>query len=259
MKKLFILLMTLFICFTSFAKDDDFVVGMELEFPPFETIDERGTPVGVSVELSKLLSEKLGRDLRIENMSYSGLIPALVSGKIDAIISSMGINETRAKKVDFSDPYAFSPLVLLAYKGSPVTSYKDLNASSVKIAVRSGTIGYLWAAKNAPEAEIKLFDKESQAVMEVAQGKVDVFIYDPQSVVRRHKRYPASTKTIMEPLPGVGGWGIAVQKGNAELLSKINDFIKEAKEDGTFDRIREKYLREDAKNFEEETGMKYFF
>lgn len=259
MKKIFIILLTLSIFLPTLAAQEKFVVGMELEFPPFETIDNQGNPAGVSVELSKLLSEELGQDLRIENISYSGLIPALLSGKIDAIISSMGINESRARKVDFSDPYAFSPLVLLAYKGSPVNSPEDLNNSDIKIAVRTGTIGYLWAAKNAHKAEIKLFDKESQAVMEVAQGKVDVFIYDPQSVVRRHKKYPETTKVIMDPLPGVGGWGVAVKKGNPELLEKINEFIQKAKTDGTFDKIREKYLREEAKAFEEETGLKYFF
>lgn len=259
MKKIFIILLTLSIFLPTLAAQEKFVVGMELEFPPFETIDNQGNPAGVSVELSKLLSEELGQDLRIENISYSGLIPALLSGKIDAIISSMGINESRARKVDFSDPYAFSPLVLLAYKGSPVNSPEDLNNSDIKIAVRTGTIGYLWAAKNAHKAEIKLFDKESQAVMEVAQGKVDVFIYDPQSVVRRHKKYPETTKVIMDPLPGVGGWGVAVKKGNPELLEKINEFIQKSKTDGTFDKIREKYLREEAKAFEEETGLKYFF
>ncbi len=259
MKKLFIILLTLSIFLPALAARDEFIVGMELEFPPFETIDNQGNPAGVSVELSRLLSEELGQDLRIENISYSGLIPALLSGKIDAIISSMGINETRARKVDFSDPYAFSPLVLLAYKDSPVNSPQDLNNSNVKIAVRTGTIGYLWAAKNAGKAEIKLFDKESQAVMEVAQGKVDVFIYDPQSVVRRHRKYPDTTRTIMEPLPGVGGWGVAVQKGNTQLLNKINQFIERSKVDGTFDKIREKYLKEEAEKFQEETGLNYFF
>ncbi|GLI58255.1 amino acid ABC transporter substrate-binding protein [Propionigenium maris DSM 9537] len=259
MKKIFVILLTLSVFLTALADREEFVVGMELEFPPFETIDNQGNPSGVSVELSRLLSEELGQDLRIENISYSGLIPALLSGKIDAIISSMGINESRARKVDFSDPYAFSPLVLLAYKDSSVKSPEDLNNSDVKIAVRTGTIGYLWAAKNAHKAEVKLFDKESQAVMEVAQGKVDVFIYDPQSVVRRHKKYPDTTRVIMDPLPGVGGWGVAVQKGNTQLLEKINNFIQRAKGDGTFDEIREKYLKEEAKVFEEETGLNYFF
>lgn len=259
MKKIFVILLTLSVFLTALADREEFVVGMELEFPPFETIDNQGNPSGVSVELSRLLSEELGQDLRIENISYSGLIPALLSGKIDAIISSMGINESRARKVDFSDPYAFSPLVLLAYKDSSVKSPEDLDNSDVKIAVRTGTIGYLWAAKNAHKAEVKLFDKESQAVMEVAQGKVDVFIYDPQSVVRRHKKYPDTTRVIMDPLPGVGGWGVAVQKGNTQLLEKINKFIQRAKGDGTFDEIREKYLKEEAEVFEEETGLNYFF
>lgn len=259
MKKIILVLLMLVNMVLASAAGNELVVGMELEYPPFETVDKNGNPSGVSVELAKSLSEKLGKELRIENIAYSGLIPALRSGKIDVIISSMSINETRARSVDFSDPYASSPLVMLAYKDSEVQNYKDLNDSGVTIAVRTGNVAHLWVRDNAPKANVRLFDKESQAVMDVSQGKSDVFIYDPQSIVRRQKRYPETTRTIMDPLPGIGDWGMAVQKGNSALLKEINEFIETAKSDGTFDKIRDEYLLEETKKFEEETGMKYFF
>ena len=205
MKKIILLVLMLVNLVLVNAASGELIVGMELEYPPFETIDKDGNPSGVSVELANLLSEKLDKKLKIENISYGGLIPALRSGKIDVIISSMSINESRARSVDFSVPYASSPLVMLAYKDS------------------------------------------------------DVFIYDPQSIVRCHKKYPETTRTIMDPLPGIGDWGMAVQKGNSVLLEDINEFIETAKLDGTFDRIRKEYLLEETKEFEEETGMKFFF
>lgn len=257
MKKIMLVLLVILSAF-SFAAEK-LVVGMELEYPPFETIDTNGNPSGVSIDMAKSLGESLGREVVIENMSYAGLIPALLSGKIDAIISSMTINEQRAKKVDFSDAYTTSQLVMLANIKSDVQSFKDLNSSDIKVAVKAGTASALWLDANAPKAEAKSFDKETQAILDVSQGKSDIFIYDPLAVVRHNKKYPDTTRTIMDPLPNVGGWGVAIRKGQPELLENINTFIKEAKVDGTFDQIREKYLKEEAASFENETGLKFFF
>ena len=68
---------------------NEFVVGMDLSYPPFETIDTTGKPTGVSVDLAEALGHSLGRPLRIENIPFTGLIPSLKTGKIDCIISSM--------------------------------------------------------------------------------------------------------------------------------------------------------------------------
>lgn len=259
MRKLFTFLLILSITIISLASEKPFIVGMELEYPPFETIDAQGNPTGASVDIAKALGERLGREVIIENTSYPGLIPALYSGKIDAIISSMTINEERAKRVDFSDPYTTAQLVMLANKDSKVQSPADLNDPSVTIANKTGTIGALWARTNAPKAKVRNFDKESQGVLDVAQGKSDVIIYDPLAIARYYKRYPDTTRTIMEPLPGVNGWGIAIRKGQPELLAQINKFIAEAKVDGTFDKIRNDNLKEKAEEFEKETGLKFFF
>ena len=260
MKKLLVILSLLIIsAFASANHHKPFIVGMELEYPPFETIDKNGNPMGVSVEIAKELGDKLGREVKIENISYPGLIPALVSGKIDAVISSMTINEIRAKKVDFSVPYTTSQLVMLVNKKSSVDAPEDLNNKNVKVAIKAGTVAALWLDSNAPKASARTFDKESQAVLDVAQGKSDVFIYDPLAVVRHQKKYSNTTKAVMTPLPNVSGWGIAIRKGQPELLRDINNFVRTAKTDGTFDRIRDKFLKEKAKAFEEETGMKFFF
>lgn len=233
-------------------------VGMELKYPPFETKDADGNPDGASVMLAKALGDHLGMDIEIVDTAYPSLIPALEQGDIDIIISSMTITEEREKVVDFSDPYTNSQLMMLVYKDSKVQSADDLNSPDVTIASKTGTIGALWAAANAPNAKILNIDEEASAVLEVAQGNADVFIYDPLSIIRHHENYKETTRTILDPLPNTKGWGIAMRKGENELRNQINDFIKKAKTDGTYDKIRETYLKEKMEEFQQ-YGLEFFF
>ncbi|HAS74042.1 MAG TPA: amino acid ABC transporter substrate-binding protein, partial [Clostridiales bacterium UBA8960] len=242
------------------SKSDDMPlrVGMELKYPPFETKDENGKPAGASVMLAEALGEYLGREIEIVETDYSSLIPALEQGNIDLIISSMTITPAREEVVDFSDPYTNSQLMMLVHKDSKVQSPDDLNDPEVIIASKTGTIGALWAAQYAPNAQVRNIDEEASAVLEVAQGKADVFIYDPLSIIRHHNNYPETTRAVLEPLPNTKGWGIALRKGEDELKSKINAFIKEAKTDGTYDTIRETYLKEKVDEFKL-YGLEFFF
>ncbi len=233
-------------------------VGMELKYPPFETKDENGNPMGASVELTKALGKYLNKEVEIVDTPYPSLIPALESGEIDIIISSMTITEEREKKVDFSDPYTTSQLMMLVHKDSKVETHEDLNNEDVIIVSKTGTIGALWAQANAPKAQIKNVEEEATAVLEVSQGKGDAFIYDPLSIIRHNKNYPDSTRAILKPLPNTKGWGIAMRKGEDELRTRLNEFIKTAKEDGTYDRIRKDHLEDKIKEFEE-FGLEFFF
>ncbi|WBW97856.1 transporter substrate-binding domain-containing protein [Oceanirhabdus sp. W0125-5] len=242
----------------STLEKETIIVGMELKYPPFETKNEKGDPEGASVMLAKAFGEYSGKEIKIVDVPYPSLITSLETGKIDMIISSMTITPAREERVDFSNPYTTSQLMMLVHKDSKVQSADDLNNSDVVIASKTGTIGALWAKENAPNATIKNVNEEASAVLEVAQGKADVFIYDPLSVIRHHENYPDTTRTVLEPLPNTKGWGVAVRKGESELIDKLNEFIKNAKEDGTYDEIREKYLKDKMKEFEE-YGIDFFF
>lgn len=239
-------------------EDSPLKVGMELKYPPFETKDESGKPAGASVMLAEALGEYLGREIEIVETDYASLIPALEQGTIDLIISSMTITPAREEVVDFSDPYTNSQLMMLVYKDSKVQSPDDLNDPEVIIASKTGTIGALWAAQYAPNAQIRNIDEEASAVLEVAQGKADVFIYDPLSIIRHHENYPDTTRAVLEPLPNTKGWGIAMRKGEDALKEKINAFIAEAKTDGTYDAIREEWLQDKIEEFEQ-YGLEFFF
>jgi polar amino acid transport system substrate-binding protein len=261
-KQLFLILLLILILFTFGCKrklpvDDKLVVGMELAYPPFEMTDSLGTPAGISVDMANDLGKALGRKVVIENISFDGLIPALMSHKIDLIISSMTITPERGMTVEFSDPYLETGLCLLVSKKSPVKNVYDLNDPQRTVAVKKGTTGALYAADSLKKANVLVLDKESACVLEVVQGKADAFIYDQMSTYMNWHKNQNTTRAILTPFLKQY-WGIAMRKGDPELKSKIDQFLKDYKLNGGFTRLGNKYLR-DQKVLFEKMGYPFYF
>lgn len=238
--------------------NNELVVGMSLDFPPFETTDANGKPTGVGVDMAYDLGKALGREVRIENIARSGLIPALQTKKIDMIISSMTITEERLKSIDFSQPYAKGWMCLLINKNSPVEKVEDLNVKGRKIAVHNGSIAYNYAQKNLPNAEMLVFEDVKTCILEVIQGKADALIYDQITVYDTWKSNEATTKANLSPIDSKMNWGVGIRKEDAALTEKVNSFIDDYKKNGGFDKLADKYLSEKKKTFEE-LGIPFFF
>lgn len=234
------------------------VVVMELAYPPFETKDVSGNPSGISVDFAKALGKSMGREVKIVNTAWEGLIPSLQTGKADMVISSMTITESRGEVVDFSVPYANSLLGILVNKDSNIESADDLNVKGMKIAVKAGSTGFIFAKANMQNAEIITLADESACVTEVSQGKADAFFYDQLTIYRNWQKHTDTTRAIFIPFQDTEKWGVAVKKGNTELLDQINAFIPEFTANGGFDELSEKYLSEEKKAFGE-LGFKWFF
>jgi polar amino acid transport system substrate-binding protein len=232
-------------------------VGMDLSYPPFETIGPDGEPAGVSVELAQALGEFLGRPVRIENIPFVGLIPSLQTGKIDLIISSMTATEERAKSIAFSDPYLTIGLALLAGKDSPVKSAADLDKPGRTVVVRQGTTGQVWAQNQLKNARIIVLEKENAAVLEVIQGKADAFVYDQMSVWKNAGKHPDGTRALLEPVQKET-WAVGLRQDETELRAQVNDFLREFRERGGFDRLGDKYLRDQKQAFAEQ-GLEFYF
>lgn len=257
MKKIIFLFLIVFSVITFGQKP--LVVGMELAYPPFETTDRYGNPSGFSVDMASDLGEYLGRDVVIENMGYGGLIPALRTEKIDIILSSMSITDRRKRSINFSTPYAKSNLAILANQKSKIKDPMDLNEKSKKIAVKKGTTGHVVAMKVFPKADILVFDKESACILEVTQGKVDAFIYDPLTILKNWEKNKGTTEPILKPFEETPQyWAIAYNKNNNELGKQINKFIENYKKNGSLDRLADKYLSEPKKEFEKR-NIPFFF
>ena len=234
------------------------IIAMELAYPPFETRDDAGEPTGVSVDLMNAFGEYAGYDIRVENTSWDGLIPSLQTGAADIVISSMTITEERKELIDFSDPYANALLAVLAGADSDIASVDDLNQAGKVLAVKSGSTGHMYAEKNLPETELLVLPDESACVTEVAQGRADGFIYDQLTIYRNWQNNPNTTRAIFIPFQDVEKWGIAVQKGNEELLNQINAFLADFQANGGYEDLTEKYLAEEKKAFDE-LNFQWFF
>jgi polar amino acid transport system substrate-binding protein len=240
-------------------EDNTLVVGMELQYPPFEMSTETGEAAGISVDIAKELGKELNRPVKIENIAWTGLIPSLQTGKIDIIISSMTITEERAKVVDFSKPYIRAGLSLLIAKDSEVNSFADVDKEGMVVAVKSGTTGANLAKNSLNKAQINSFDEVAACVLEVSQGKADVFIYDALTVYKNHKANAETTRINLNSIKGTEAyWGIAVKKENEELLKEVNSFIEKSRKNKKFDEIADKYLGEMKKVFEEK-NIPFFF
>ncbi|MDD4767649.1 MAG: transporter substrate-binding domain-containing protein [Desulfotomaculaceae bacterium] len=239
-------------------ESNELIVGMELAYPPFETKDEYGNPTGVSVDLAKAFGEYIGRPVKIENISWDGLIPALQTGKVDIVISSMTIKDERLEKIDFSKPYAKALLALLVNSGSDVDKVEDLDQEGKIVAVKTGSTGQIFAEKNLKKAKSIPFPDESACVTEVAQGKADAFIYDQLTIYRNNLKNPETTRAIFIPFQDVEYWGVGVKKGNQELVTQLNTFIDKFYAQNGFDAITEKNLKEEKAAFDQ-NGFAWFF
>lgn len=241
----------------AFLSAEPLRVGMELSYPPFEMICHDGAPCGISVDLVMEWGKFMKRDVEIKNIPFIGLIPSLKNEMIDAIVSSLTVTEQRKKVIDFSDPYVTTGLSLLINRDSTVNNIQEANEEGRVVVVKSGTSGEVYAATHLGKATVRILDRESACVLEVIQGKADAFIYDQLSVYTNWNKNPQTTRVNLTPFQKES-WAFGVRKEDNELLNKINQFLKEFRAKGGFDRLAEKYLPEQKKAFAE-MGVPFVF
>lgn len=230
-------------------------VGMDLSYPPFEMQDKAGNPDGVGVRLAEALAAKLGRPLKIVPMEFSGLIPALKTGNVDLILSSMTATDERRQSIDFSTPYAFTGLALLVRKDSDIQSIDDLKKPGRSVTAKAATTGETWAIKNLPGAKRVVFEDQTACVLEVAQGRADAFIYDQLSIYQYATENPQTTRGLLKPFVEES-WAIGIAKGNEALLGQVNAFLDEFRKQDGFGKLGERYLLKEKK-FLEAAGVPF--
>jgi ABC-type amino acid transport substrate-binding protein len=229
-------------------------VGVEAKYPPFESTKADGTFEGFDIDLARALADSLGRPAEFHNMDWDSLIPELQAGRVDLICSGMSYTDERAKVVDFSKPYAQSPMSVLVSttRAKDVTKVSQLNEPTMHVAVQRGTTGETKARAAFPKATFMLYGDETAAATEVATGRVHAFVYDYLSVDKYAKQYPKETRVLDESI-GSEKYCMVVAKGSP-LLPKIDAFLDAAvKPGGKLDELIQKWipgaekLRPDAK------------
>jgi polar amino acid transport system substrate-binding protein len=220
-------------------------VGFEAGYMPFEMTDKNGNFVGFDIEVAKEMAKDMGVKFVPVNTAWDGIIPALLTEKFDIIISGMTVTQERNLKVNFADPYITVGQTILLRKEleDEVKSYKDLNDPKYTVVSKLGTTGEQAVLRKIPKATYKSFETETEAAMEVLSGKADAYVYDlPNCVVfmaqqGKDKLVFLDEPFTFEPL----AW--AVRKGDPDFLNWLNNFLRQIKNDGRYERIYNKWIK----------------
>lgn len=211
-------------------------------FPPYEMVKDDGGFEGIDVEIADAIAGKLGLELVIDDMDFTAALTAAQNGQSDIVMAGVTVNEERKAVLDFTDFYAKGVQVVIVTEGSDVTLD---NLGEKMIGCQKGTTGYTLASDTPEnggygEDHVIAYDNGAMAVEALKGGQIDCVLIDSEPA----KAYVAANEglTILE-----GEWlnedyAIGVKKGNTELLEAVNGALKELIEDGTVQKIIDKYI-----------------
>lgn len=203
-------------------------------FVPWAMQDKNGEYIGFEIDVAAKLAEDLGVELQLVPTNWDGIIPALLANKFDVIIGGMGSTTKRNLTVNFTVPYDYSVMDIMANKekAGSLQSLADYNKESVVVAVRNGSSGAAFAKKYLPHATLRFFNEEAPAIQEVLSGRAFAFISsrplpaleiakNPDALFR-----PFEITVYKEPI------GFAVRKGDFDTLNVFDNWIQNAHSTG---------------------------
>ncbi|MFW5836966.1 MAG: transporter substrate-binding domain-containing protein [Desulfovibrionaceae bacterium] len=220
-------------------------VGFEAGYVPFEMTDKSGNFVGFDIDMAKEMAKAMGVKFTPVNTAWDGIIPALLSRKFDVIMSGMTVTQERNLKINFADPYIIVGQTILLndkHEGE-VTSYKDLNDPQYTVTSKLGTTGEQAVKRMIPKANYKSFETETEAFLEVLNGKADAYVYDLPNCVYLYAQQGEGKVVFLdepftyEPL----AW--AINKGDPDFMNFLNNFLRQVKNDGRYDTIYNKWIK----------------
>ncbi len=220
-----------------------FVVGTDAAYAPFESQNEKGEIVGMTIDMLSAVASKAGVEIKFVNTPWEGIFNSLQQGDRDILASSITITDERKQTMDFTNPY-FDAYQLIAVKAnSKVGKFDDLK--KLKVGVQTGTTGDEVVTKQQGKnsTNIKRFESTPLALKELEAGGVDAVVADNGVVINYVTNNPgAKFKTVSDKAFAPEQYGFAVKKGNAELLEKLNKGLADIKADGSYDKIYAKYF-----------------
>lgn len=218
-----------------------YTVGTDAAYAPFEFQNDKGEIVGFSADLLTAVAEKAGFKVKFVNTPWEGIFNELAQGGRDLLISSITITDERKQTMDFSDPY-FDAVQLIAVKdNSKVAKLADLK--KLKVGVQTGTTGdeVVTKLQGKTATTVKRFESTPLALKELEAGGVDAVVADNGVVIHYVANNPGSKfKTVSDTAFAPEQYGIAVKKGNAELLALVNKGLAAVKADGSYAAIYKK-------------------
>ena len=220
------------------------IMATNAEFPPYEYM-ENNEVKGIDAEIAQAIADKLGLELRIENMEFDSIISSVKEGKADIALAGMTVTPERLEEVNFSTPYATGVQVVIVTEDSPITTVDDLFAEGANhtIGVQLTTTGDLYATWDIEDeglGTVDRYNKGADAVMALKSGKVDCVIIDNEPA----KAFVAANDglKILDTEYAVEDYAIAMNKNNTELTTAVENALQELIADGTVQAIVEKFI-----------------
>ena len=245
MRKKIIGIILFFTSLFVYAANNSLNFATDATYPPFELIAPSGEMQGFDVDIIKALCQKMQTQCSFTNQAFSSLIPSLQLGKYDAIFGAMNITAEREKEVDFTNPYYLNTVSVVASKANVPALTKSLKGKMIGVQNGSTIAEYL-KDNYGDSVKVNTYTSEESAFLDLTSGRIDAVMADTPLIITWQKKSGNEYVLIGQPLHDPKyfgkGYGIAVKKGNAELLAKLNKAIAEIKADGTYEKIVKQYF-----------------
>ncbi len=218
---------------------------------PFSYVGADGELLGLDIELGMRIACALGMDWSFQTVTFSGLIPALASGKGDIVLAEVNVTGEREKEAYFSEPYYRTSGTVLVKKEryavqdttfSPTDEEKESFLATARIAVLSGSVPEIYATEHYPNATILNFDSRTDQIAAVSAGKADCALgteTQAKILVRRQEGFQYSTNPLYS-----NPASFIVSKDNPGLLEAVNGVIREMDSDGTLEAVYKKWVED---------------
>ena len=219
------------------------IMSTNAAFPPYEMTNDAGEFEGIDVEIAQAIADKLGLELRIDDMDFDSALLAAQNGKSDMVMAGVSVTEDRLVNLDFTDSYATGIQVVIVPEDSDITSVDDLTGKM--IGVQRGTTGDLYCSASVEdggfgEENVTPYDNGLTAVQALQNGQVDCVVIDNAPAQEFVKANPGLK--ILDTEYANEDYAIGVAKGNTQLLDAINGALEELEADGTLQSIVDKYI-----------------
>jgi polar amino acid transport system substrate-binding protein len=214
-------------------------VGTLSDAPPNIFLKD-GNYTGFDNELLKAIAAKQNLKLEFAATDFSALLGQVASGRYDIASSAIAQTDERKKTVDFSAAYDFETMSIQAKQGTPVTDEKGL--AGKRVAVIQATVGDHWLTSTVPAAQAVRFPDYAAALTALKSGAVDAYILDQSIAEKNVTDNPDAKLAVVKSFVTDVPHGFAVKKGNADLLRKIDDGLKQVIADGTWLKLHQQFL-----------------
>jgi len=219
-------------------------VCLEGTYPPISFDDTDGKLTGFEVELAEALAKELGVKARLQPTKWDGILAALESKRLDIVVNQVTISDERKKKYDFSEPYTVSGIQALVLTKNKDTIKTAQDLAGKKVGVGLGTNYEQWLKDNQPKAIIKTYNDDPTKFQDLRIGRIDAILIDRLAALEYAKK-AKDTAAAGEAFSRQES-GIALRKGEPELLDAVNKALDKLRADGTLKKLSEKYFSADV-------------